>query len=274
MKKSLLLIISIATVLALFAQQPSKKEQKKMRKEIGVPENFVYIPHGDSSFWMMKTEVSNEMYQTFLSSLKAQGKDKEYQMALTNQELWSKLTQDNQRHFYDTSSTFKLYPVLNISHDAAVLYCKWLNTFLIDTIWEYRLPSREEWMYAAAADRYAEYSMGTPFLTNSKGISLYCYKNVGDECIHEDENGTLKVYKIEWATHKFRYPNHVQSLYPNDWGLYNMCGNAAEMVNEQGIAVGGSWNNTGYDIRIESIQPFIQPSPMVGFRPVLVKKGK
>lgn len=272
MKKSLLLIVTVFTLLTVFAQQPSKKEQKRMRKEIGIPENFVYIPHGDSSFWMMNTEVSNEMYQFFLNSLKSQGKINEYQMSRVNNDPWFELTQDTRHQYYDTSSAFKFYPVLNISHDAAVLYCKWLNGFLLDTSWEFRLPTREEWMHAAGGDRYSVYSMGTPFLTNSQGISLYCYKEVGDECIHEDENGTINVFKIEWGTHKYRYPIPVQALYPNVWGLYNMCGNVAEMVFEPGIALGGSWNNTGYDIRIESTQPFVKPSPMVGFRPILVKK--
>lgn len=63
-----------------------------------------------------------------------------------------------------------------------------------------------------------------------------------------------------------------QSFYPNDWGLYNMSGNVAEMISEKGIAMGGSWHDTGYDVRTESAQSYTDASPLIGFRPVLVKK--
>ncbi|MEI8201577.1 MAG: hypothetical protein WCH34_01100 [Bacteroidota bacterium] len=57
-------------------------------------------------------------------------------------------------------------------------------------------------------------------------------------------------------------------------GIYNMCGNVAEMVAEKGIAVGGSWKDTGYDVRIESTINYSEPSPSIGFRPVRTFIGK
>jgi hypothetical protein len=47
-----------------------------------------------------------------------------------------------------------------------------------------------------------------------------------------------------------------------------MSGNVAELLQEPGIAAGGGWNSTGYDIRIESTMKFDGPSPTVGFRPM------
>ena len=48
-----------------------------------------------------------------------------------------------------------------------------------------------------------------------------------------------------------------------------MCGNVAEMISEKGIALGGSWKDTGYDVRIESTANYTEPSPTVGFRPMM-----
>ena len=48
----------------------------------------------------------------------------------------------------------------------------------------------------------------------------------------------------------------VSSYYPNSFGLYNVCGNVAEMVAEKGKAKGGSWKSFGGEVRIESVEYF------------------
>ena len=61
---------------------------------------------------------------------------------------------------------------------------------------------------------------------------------------------------------------------PNEFGIYNMCGNVAEMINTPTKTKGGSWNS--YDIfsRIDSSEQWSgKPSPMVGFRPVMIVKS-
>ncbi len=55
---------------------------------------------------------------------------------------------------------------------------------------------------------------------------------------------------------------------PDEFNLYNMSGNAAEL-NADGVAICGHWNSTGYDIRITSEIPFEKPNPFVGFRPII-----
>ena len=64
----------------------------------------------------------------------------------------------------------------------------------------------------------------------------------------------------------------VDEYSANEFGLYNMCGNVAEMIKEEGKAVEGSWNDTGFDVRVESMQDYTGASPYVGFRPVMVVK--
>lgn len=70
------------------------------------------------------------------------------------------------------------------------------------------------------------------------------------------------------------YTTNVKSFYPNDYGLYNMCGNAAEMINESGIAMGGSWNDYGGDVHIKSEAVYETASSTIGFRPIIIAKEK
>ena len=60
----------------------------------------------------------------------------------------------------------------------------------------------------------------------------------------------------------------AESYYPNKFGIYNMSGNVAELVSDDTVAMGGSWNDTGYDVRVESEQPATQPKSTIGFRMV------
>ena len=57
-----------------------------------------------------------------------------------------------------------------------------------------------------------------------------------------------------------------KSYWPNDFGIYNMNGNASEMISDGEFVVGGDWRSPGYDIRNESIKAYNGPSPEIGFR--------
>jgi formylglycine-generating enzyme required for sulfatase activity len=64
--------------------------------------------------------------------------------------------------------------------------------------------------------------------------------------------------------------SNANSYYPNQFGIYNMSGNVAELVSDDTVAMGGSWNDTGYDVRVESEQPATKPKSTIGFRVVAV----
>jgi gliding motility-associated lipoprotein GldK len=85
---------------------------------------------------------------------------------------------------------------------------------------QYRLPTEAEWEYASRGGRIgADYPWGGPYARNSRGCLLANFKpgrgNYGDD-------GGMHTVK-------------VTSYFPNDFGLYNMSGNAAE------------WTSTAYD---------------------------
>ena len=58
----------------------------------------------------------------------------------------------------------------------------------------------------------------------------------------------------------------INSFNPSSLGLYNMCGNVAEMIEEKGVAKGGSFNDDAYKVRIASEKLYTKPQADIGFR--------
>jgi formylglycine-generating enzyme required for sulfatase activity len=148
--------------------------------------------------------------------------------------------------------------VVNISKEAAELYCHWLsdlwNSQQEEYILTFRLPTKQEWEYAATGQANNE-------------SQVYPWK--GTDC--KDKNG---VYLAQHKAFGMIFgPSPTASFKPNGFGLYNMCGNVAEMISDQEFAKGGSWNDSENNIKITSQQP-LKASPFIGFRPVMtyVKK--
>ena len=56
------------------------------------------------------------------------------------------------------------------------------------------------------------------------------------------------------------------SYLPNEIGVYNMIGNVAEMVAEEGIAKGGSWYHTYEDSKLSLDLNYTEASEWLGFR--------
>jgi formylglycine-generating enzyme required for sulfatase activity len=60
--------------------------------------------------------------------------------------------------------------------------------------------------------------------------------------------------------------SRTASYFPNDMGLYDVVGNVAEMIADEFIACGGSWNDMPAQATIHSKKSYRKPNDTVGFR--------
>ncbi|MEM6725542.1 MAG: SUMF1/EgtB/PvdO family nonheme iron enzyme [Bacteroidota bacterium] len=233
-----------------------------------------------AGFFIAEKEVTNAEYRRFLDDLKANGRIEDLAKAKIHNNNWIIDSNVNEpwANTYHIHEAFDDYPVVNISHEGAQLYCQWLTEQLHAQFPEYsssyfRLPTKEEFSYAAqGGHELAPYSWGGYGLRNAKGEYLANFRRIGSESITRDqETGELKL--LHSTSPQLRTPNYgpspSTSFLPNDYGAYHMCGNVAEMTMEKGLAMGGSWRAPGYDIRVYSEMNYDEPSPEVGFRPVM-----
>ena len=106
-------------------------------------------------------------------------------------------------------------------------------------------------------------------LTNKKGAHLCNFLYIPNDAISR-KNG-----KIEIMAHSYMnsviadFLTPVNSYWPSELGVYNLSGNAAEMIDTPGIAVGGSWKDCGHDVRLQSTQIYQGANENIGFRIVV-----
>lgn len=294
MKKKLVLPVLLVFVLLFSAMTPDVNR----RNIIKAPDGYTFVPMGSlkidtstvtvQAFFISKTEISNKQYREFLADLKASGDMNAYNKALPDTTQWRDRQAYNEPfvEYYFRHPAYDNYPVVNISYEGAQMYCKWLTEKMAKVCKnlkaDFRLPTREEWIYAASGGMtMTDYSFGGPYLGDKNGNMQCNFKRIGAESVHYNES--TKQYEVVKDIHDGKagcindaadITAPVESYKPNDFGLYNMSGNVAEMVWEKGTAVGGSWNSTGYDVRIQSVMKYDGPSPVVGFRPVVTYIGQ
>ena len=63
-----------------------------------------------------------------------------------------------------------------------------------------------------------------------------------------DFNDSTRSLEIRGSYFYFTDIGHVASYPPNPYGLHNIVGNVSEMIQEEGVAMGGDWMTTGYKI--------------------------
>ncbi|OAV45168.1 hypothetical protein A3850_011995 [Lewinella sp. 4G2] len=259
-----------------------------------------------NGFYAGETNVTNAEYQSFLEDLLRQ-RDfdllSRVEVARPNLDTLKKAlleTADAESYvnmIMGVDPRYAAHPVVNISYEAAELYAIWLaQVYNSDPKRpdgrnvRFRLFEATEYAYAAQGGReYAPYPWGGPYYRNSKGcilgnlnmlhpvsleetkifrekISVSTYlsprkraeilERTNVECEYDDDGGFLTV--------------QADAYYPNDYGLYNMAGNAATMVHPEGTAAGGSYLDPAERIKVGSTQQLALPHPGVGFRLIMM----
>ena len=281
LKFSILFCLLSAQFTLINAQNPPPKLNiKDINKSMAIIHDSLYAG---------KYELSNVLYRTFVQDLKNNHQTELLKIAILDTNVWTTKQGSNEPlvRYYHRHPNYNDYPVVGVSYEAANQFCKWLtDTYNSDPKRKFkkvvfRLPTEKEWELAGYAGRqYVPYAWGGPFLRNSKGRFLCNFRCVGDENIIYDtlnkkivvdlDNSNNDSYqgsvtKFNGASY-FTITEPVTFYFPNNFGLYNVCGNVAEMVQEKGIAKGGSWLSPGGDVQVISRAHYSKPTRDIGFR--------
>jgi len=182
------------------------------------------------------------------------------------------------------------FPVVNVSWNDATAFCAWLTgaerkTVTIGPHDFYRLPTDEEWSCAVGiGDRETG---TTPKEKSAKLQDVYPWGtefppppgagNFADEAAF---NCFTNWPHIEGYNDGFVTTSPAGSFRPNQFGIYDLAGNALEWCvdfyddsHKQRVLRGGAWNNCGPRSLLSSYREHVAPgrfSVVTGFRCVLV----
>jgi formylglycine-generating enzyme required for sulfatase activity len=304
-------------------EQVLLKEMPTLLEEVTVVHNPLDLREVDKNIriirgnlYAMASEVTNAEYNTFLASLddynkKEQRKKFDFDLSRYDQSVRSfytryhKPAKELRKSRRDTLNGYSHYPAVNISHEAAIEYCKWLTDQYNENPKKkkfkkvlFRLPTLKEWQIAALGyDKFQSWNI----LENTVEVII-----TKDSMALDMLKGEKKTVKVdETFLYPWYYPWHfrnkpqnsrncflgnfrvdraipcpanahaydgwsmmarVASYFPNNIGLYDVAGNIAEMIDEKGKACGGSWKEYPAQSTIQSVKDFSGPDETVGFR--------
>ena len=198
---------------------------------------------------------------------------------------------------YYTSPFYACYPVVGISYAQARLFCEWRSQVinrelarahdkqLVGVTCEYRLPTEAEWEEAAGGQSGQPYGTtctqlpvrvaegAAAYLQKRSAVSIPVAQIKADIMAYNQQRpirSWINYAQVEPYFLRLATPSYVWQGPPNDFGLYQMLGNVAEMVEERGLTKGGSYLDDLAACRIKAQGHVDGPSPSVGFRAVCI----
>ncbi|GAB3824962.1 SUMF1/EgtB/PvdO family nonheme iron enzyme [Hymenobacter jeollabukensis] len=197
---------------------------------------------------------------------------------------------------YYTDAFYHRFPIVGISREQAQVFCRWRSRVVtqayntgnhLDSLnrdyvrFEYRLPTEAEWELAAAAGGRGPWGVkciSIPVRVNPSAAA-YLQRRSGSTASVEQIAADIKAYNQrqparDWVSYaqaepyflRLASPAYVWQGPPNDFGLYQMFGNAAELVQEPGLTKGGSYQDQLTACTVRARGSYSGPAPTVGFR--------
>ena len=238
--------------------------------------DYVFVPsgrEGDSilpEYYISSIEVTNRQYRDFINDLIDSGATAKLKIAMVDSMQWAKMIPSCKAFvsYYFQNPAYDDYPVVNISKQAAELYCQWLTEKYNSTSRQkarFSLPTEMQWEYAArGGNPKAIYPWpGNSLTYEHKG------KYHGTKMCNYLVDSTANISKHN-DTVDITAPSH--SFMPNTYEIYNMAGNVAEMISDQPYTKGGSYFSHADKMLISAHEDadLGHGWPTIGFRPVMV----
>lgn len=268
-----------------------KGKQRKTFDSLGRGKFKVIQPpacvHLTNNLFIDEAEITNIDYQEFLFYLKKDSTEETFNKALPQLKIYDFGEAD-----YFTSQQYRFFPIVGLTHEQAMEYCKWRSQFvtkLYRTKYKkkvnfiFRLPTEKEWELAASNgldNSKHKYGVeGQPTISyriekKATGFILDKIQTTKSEAeVLSDILNSGIIIDLPFNVKrdlpyflKFGTPYYTYSFYRNDYGIYNMIGNVAEMTYEKGIAKGGSFKDDLSASKITDKRNYSGPTDDIGFR--------
>ena len=232
-----------------------------------------FIPPGtvkiNDTLFADETEVSNLSWLEFeyWTCTKYGKNSSEYKAVVPDTLVWRNKESFNEPyvHNYYRHKAYRNFPVVGITFEQAIAFCKW-RTERVKEFYsiaykkslkiEYKLPSKEEWEFISNLGSGVFHNKGK----NEKGLFSL-------NCIREDFD-TLNTSQSKFND----VTAPVYSYWKNYFGLFNMIGNVAEMIDQKNICKGGSWKHHLNECRVGKDIQYTKSEAWLGFRCVCILK--
>ena len=222
------------------------------RHKPGIPPGTVKITE---QLYFDETEVTNFSWKEFeySTSIKYGKGSAEHLATLPDTNVWlqGKNKSVKLASSYYQSATYRDYPVVGVSYEQAIAFCKW-RTSMVKMFYsrafksefnaEYRLPTEAEWEMVAYLESHkiAEFEKAVP-----------------GKCHLKNDSNNL-------------CPVSTKTFGKGHFGMYQLIGNVAEMLDEKDKSKGGSWQHFAEESRVGKVQHYNEPNKWLGFRCVCI----
>lgn len=223
--------LMLLTLLLVYSR--THAQQKVTTPDFPTPPNGAWI---DNNLYLDKTEVANIHWLEYLHYLKKEETKEAYISALPDTTVWE--GQDTSqlgayRDFYLRYPGFRFHPVVGITATQANNYCLWRSKKVSDEFtWKHK-----NW------DVEFRYRLPNAL-----------------EWEHAVSKGNTKAKPLQTPT-----PGYIYDSQPNDVGIYNLLGNASELV-QGGIVKGPVMKVWSEKAPMDMEIPFSSPNRITGFR--------
>jgi formylglycine-generating enzyme required for sulfatase activity len=269
--KAILLLFGITLLILLNGSYKLENGSYKLEKVSSIVDfknRFVKV---DNNFYADKFEVTVQDYQLFLKERKEKGLDNS--LVMYDSTLWLRKNGSQvNTDLYFNNPYLNSNPIVCITYSAANEFCNWLTKKYNSAQKRefknvvFRLPTEKEFIKTAISI-YDSQKIHYPWGYNGLYATNSDKKLCNFQELSQEKLTSLKDGRIDYEGF---LPNNsiyrVGSFAPNSFGVYDIVGNVSEMIQEDGVAMGGDFCSLGGQVRIKSKKNYKKNDITVGFR--------